>query len=74
MATEKQTDLQIALQEMAGQVKGKEVTKIALEEGVDPSTVYSYLKGKVPIVALGKSILSRCRRVVMQREQSSNAA
>jgi len=65
-------NLSEGLQEVRAQgIKGKDVGSIATAEGVNQSTVYEYLKGNVAIPALGKSILKRCRAILMERIKSA---
>lgn len=62
-------NLEAGLCEIAQQIKGHEINKLAVLEMLDPSTVRIYLKGKVTTPAVGKAILDRARKIIIDREQ-----
>lgn len=67
-------NLSEGLQEVkASGIKGNDIAVIAAAEGVNQSTIYEYLKGNVTIPALGKSILERCRLMLIEKDSKKVA-
>ncbi len=64
-------NLSIGLQEMAKDIKGKDITRIAVIENIDQSTVRQYLKGNIAKPAIGKAILDRCREIIVSRSHAA---
>lgn len=59
--------LRRGLQDLAVELKGNDILKVAALESIADSTVRGYLKGKITYPAVAKAIIERGRAVLIEK-------